>query len=312
MVTCAAVSAVCSVECDGTDLGGSMTEGSSASAAGQSDTTATDPKGHNGLTPLLIGQATAVLAGAVAVIYGAGALSLGLKLWYAKDPWAAVLGQLPRDFLLVDAFSEVIIPVIIIGACAYLIYNRIEPASAKVRRKFLRWRRILVWFLLAALLAAVPLVFLAFTTHNLLPGVIRPWWEIYVCCLVLNIVSVGFALFFLLRASLAVGMGIVALALIPCVASASASFPLPKVVLCGPDFAHVDSLGRHYAIGNLIGTDGEWVYVAETKTRSLQNSNEVIYFGSYIAVIPLSAVELESIGQDGECNDIQAPAVHSP
>lgn len=282
------------------------------SASGQSGTATSNSRGNNGLTPLLIGQATAVLAAAVAVIYGAGALSLGLKLWYVKDPWAAVLGQLPRDFLLVDAFSEVMIPVIIIGACAYLLYDRIEPVSARINRKFLRPARILAWLSLAALLAAVPLVFLLFTTRGFIPDVIRPYWEIYVCCFVLNFVSLGLALFFLLRAPLVVGMGIVALALVPCVASASAAFPLPKVVLCGPDFSHVDSSGRHYAIGNLIGTDGQWVYVAETKTRSLKNSNEVIYLGNYIAVIPLSAVELESIGQDGECNDVQAPTVHSP
>jgi hypothetical protein len=288
-----------------------MTDGSSTSAAGQSDTT-NGPTGNNGLTPLLIGQATAVLAAAVAVIYGAGALSLGLKLWYVKDPWAAVLGQLPRNFLLVDAFSEVMIPVIIIGACAYLIYDRIEPISARINRKFLHAARILAWLSLAALLAAVPLVFLILTTRSVLPEVIRPYWEIYVCCFVLNFVSVGLALFFLLRAPLVVGMGIVALALVPCVASASASFPLPKVVLCGPDFSHVDNSGRHYAIGNLIGTDGQWVYVAETRTRSLRNSNEIVYLGNYIAVIPTSAVELESIGQDGECNDVQAPTVHSP
>ena len=299
--------------------GGRMTQSTSESQAEQPHTGSSDKNGDNGLTPLLIGQSTAVLAVAVAVIYGAGALSLGLKLWYAKDPWAAVLGQLPRDFLLIDAFSEVMLPVILIGVGAYLIYERIEPDRAKTNRNLLHPARILAWLSLAALLASVPLVFLHFTTHGLIPGVIRPYWEIYVFCLALNVVSVGLAFFALLRAEYSrsrwsqhrvIGMGIAALALAPCVASASASFPLPKVVLCGPQFSHVDSVGRHYAIGNLIGISGQWVYVAETKTRSLQKPNEVIYVGNYIAVIPLSAVELESIGQDGECNDLQAPAAH--
>ena len=298
-----------------------MTESSSAPQAEQPHTAAGGKRGDDGLTPLLIGQATAVLAVAVAVIYGAGALSLGLKLWYAKDPWGAVLGQLPRDFLLVDAFSEVILPVILIGAGAYFIYGRIGPVYAKTNRQFLRPARILVWLSLAALFAFVPLVFLHFTTHGLIPGVIRPYWEIYVLCFALNILSVGLALFAMLRVGhtnstgreyRVIGMGIAALALVPCVASASASFPLPKVVLCGPDFSHVDGMHRHYAIGNLIGTSGQWIYVAETKLRSLQKPNEVIYLGNYIAVIPLSAVELESIGRDGECNDLQAPAAHSP
>jgi hypothetical protein len=81
--------------------------------------------------------------------------------------------------------------------------------------------------------------------------------------------KLGLALLFLLRfSSLAIGMGIVSLALVPRIASASAFFPLPKVVLCGPDFSHIDSLGRHYAIGNLIGTNGQQIYVAETRTGS--------------------------------------------
>jgi hypothetical protein len=298
-----------------------MTENSSTSQDQQRHAAADGKRGGNGLTPLLIGQATALLAVAVAVIYGAGALSLGLKLWYAKDPWAAVLGQLPRDFLLVDAFSEVILPTIIIGAAAYLIYDKIEPASARTSGKFLHPARILAWLLLAAFLASVPLGFLLLTTSNLIPGVIRPYWEIYIFCFAVNIASVGLALFGLLkvdradstgRQHLVIGMGIAALALVPCVASASAAFPLPKVVLCGPGFSHVDNLHRHYAIGNLIGTSGQWIYVAETKTRSLQKPNGVIYRGNYIAVFPLSAVELETIGYDGECNDLQAPAANPP
>jgi hypothetical protein len=97
------------------------------------------------------------------------------------------------------------------------------------------------------------------------------------------------------------GVGVAAIALIPCVASVYAAFPTPPVVLCGPQFSDVDSVGRHYMIGNLIGNSGQWVYVAETRVTGN------IATGAYIAVVPLSAVEDETIGYVAECHNL-APA----
>jgi hypothetical protein len=98
-------------------------------------------------------------------------------------------------------------------------------------------------------------------------------------------------------------IGVLTFMFIPVVASVSAAFRSPEVKLCGPTFRNQGDFGR-YAIGNLIGTDGQWVYVAETLTKS-PKPGEYVFAGGYIAVIPLSAVQLESIGSDATCGDLR-------
>jgi hypothetical protein len=320
----------------------------------------------------LIGAATAVLTITVAVIYGLGAFSLGLKLWLINDPVTPVLGQLPNNFLLIAAFAGVIGPAIIAGAILYLLCAWLAPAIKSLcaprslraygKRNYseLLWvpirdsRAEVLWvpirdsradlgrcsgrphdfriligkLLLAGALACVPVIFLLIT-HRFTPGALRPSWEIYLACLFTSMASILLAFYILskyaeheatipdddkqrtrhkiLRA--AIGTGAAILAVIPCVAFVSAAVPLPNVALCGPTFNHLDSSGRHYAVGNLIGTSGTWVYIAETHTRLL-NGKEV-YAGSYIAVVPLSAVEIEAVGQTLECNNV-SPQSGSP
>ena len=496
----------------------------------------------------IIGASTAVIALIVATIYGLGAIYLGLKLWYVKDPYAPVLGQLPHNFLLVDAFVNVIIPAIFAGAIAYLLYrlhgwltrrssirklrnlinsvvgvealswpgldypaivtafrdgtarvwdprgpghelarldNHTYPVVGMTRlawpgldhpviviascegtvrvwdphppgREVARFEgqacgvvgvatldwpgldypvivtafrdgtarvwdpreygrelacfdgqicgvagmgvaafawpgldhpvivttsrdgtarvwdprdhgrqlacidaptgsnaiskvtRPLSLLALAALLAAVPIGFLRFyqtyATPHTLAGVIRPYWEIYLLCLILSILFIGLAcvLWYVLsrgrkhqqeievreheeaklkrerggtrhykvvRAGIV--MGIAAVALIPCISFAAAAIPLPVVVLCGAQFSNIDKFGRHYVWGSLIGTSGQSVYVAVTRERSsLSGGNTFHYVGNYIAVIPLSSAQLETIGSDAECNyAVQTPAI---
>jgi hypothetical protein len=407
-----------------------------------------DPPSNGGRSAAIwaqiIGASTAVIALIVAIIYGLGAIYLGVKLWYTKDPYTPVLGQLPRNFLLVDAFIDVIIPAILAGAIAYLLYRLHEWLTRRSPIRKLRtlinsvvgvatldwpgldhpviatafrdgtvrvWDSrgpgrelarfdsytypvvgvarldwpgldhpviatascegtVRVWdphdpgqelacfdghtgsnaikklarplslLALAALLAAVPIGFLRFfqtyATPHTLAGVIRPYWEIYLLCLILSILSIGLAcvLSYILskgrkhqqaievrehedaklkresggrrhrkvvRAGIV--MGIAAVALIPCISFAAAAFPLPVVVLCGAQFSNIDTLGRHYVWGSLIGTSGQSVYVAVTRESSnLSGGNTVHYVGNYIAVIPLSAVQLETIGSKAECN----------
>jgi hypothetical protein len=283
-----------------------------------------------------IGAATAFVAVGLGLVYGLGAICIGLRLWYIKDPVAPVLGQLPSSFLLVDAFSELILPVIAVGVAAYLILEFPLQDS---------WRRALtgiigratvrlalffvVLFLVVPLLAAVPLLFLRLNYGE--GGVIRPYWEIWVLCAVLSFLSTYLALrvLTLLREheqqaqsggrtrrggqrSLALSKagsagaraGITALALLPCVTfTLAAAAPLPVVYLCGPSFNHVDSSGRHYAYGNLIGVSSQWAYIAETRV----NSTGATYIGNYIAVIPLSEVQAQAIGDDSECNNLLPP-----
>lgn len=261
---------------------------------------------------LVIGQATAVLAVAGAVVYAAGGLSLGLKLWYDQYSWEPVLGQLPGNFLLVNAII-VIAPAIVIGLVAYVAYEKLGIA----RHSWLR-KGVTPWWasaLIAAALGGVPLAFLPFVRRTTLHGVIRPYWQIFIACLILNFIFVRLAFYLLPRTHVKglqglLGVGVLVLALIPAIASVSATTRFPIVELCGPTFGHQGKFG-HYAIGNLIGTNGQWAYVAETLTRS-PKPNEYVFTGGYIAVIPLSAVQLESIGSDATCGDLHPAATSTP
>jgi hypothetical protein len=277
-----------------------------------------------------IGAATAFVAVGLGVVYGLGAIAIALRLWYVSDPVTPVLGQLPSNFLLVDAFSELILPATAVGAAAYFLFKFLLKASwrqALTANEGRPWRRILI-VLFAALLALAPIGFL-WWYYGL--GDIRSPWEIYLLCAGLSILSIYLALrllalvreheqqveseresrrlrphsLALTRAARAgLRVGIAALALAPWVTCTfAAAFPLPPVYLCGPSFSHVDSLGRHFADGLLIGATDQWAYIAETRL----NPAGTAYVGNYIAVIPLSEVQLQAIGRIGECNDIVAP-----
>jgi hypothetical protein len=316
-------------------------------AAPTADTAGTVP-----LPTQIIGQATAVIALALGVVYAAGGLSLGLKLWYLQDPWTPVLGQLPRDFVVFNAFGEVIVPAVIIGVIGYLCYEKAGLGFRQLAGSKLMPLLVAGW---TAVLAFVPVLTMYSASRRVLPGVLRPYWQVFAAGWILNLVWITF-LYALVRTSRnrggssrdaaggpagqvaagaaaagtagggqlrplprIAGMGIAILALIPFAAGVSASFPLPTVILCGSQFSHVDKLGRDYAIGNLIGTSGQWIYVAETRyqSRGQQHGRHrlIISAGRYIAVVPLTGVRLETLGQNPECNDLQAtqlPVQSSP
>jgi hypothetical protein len=257
----------------------------------------------------VIGQATAALAVAAAVIYAAGALSLGLRLWYDQYSWEPVLGQLPRDFLLVDAII-VISLAIVLGLAAYPLYRKIQGSGGRQLSNRTSW----LWSVAAAaVLAAVPVAFLPFVRSNTIHGVIRPYWQIYVACFVFNLIFLRIALYVLPKIKVeelkeVLSIGVLAFSLIPAVASVVATYRFPIVELCGSEFDHQGQYGN-YASGNLIGTNGQWVYVAEALVSS-PKQGQYIFHGAYIAVIPLSAVQLESIGPDATCSDLHASVTH--
>ena len=203
-----------------------------------------------------------------------------------------MLGQLPRSFVLVYALIA-IAPAIIAGLLAYLIYKRVTGNGKSQLSEVKSW---LLAVALAIILGIVPLVFLPFVRRTTFHGVIRPHWQIFVACFVFNLVFVRLALYLLPKVQIPglqeiTCIGVCTFALIPAVASVTATYRFPDVRLCGQSFA--DS-GTHdnYAVGNLIGTSGQWIYVAETITRS-PRPGKYIFIGSYIAVIPLSAVNLK-------------------
>jgi hypothetical protein len=253
-----------------------------------------------------------VLAVAVAVVYGAGGLSLGLKLWYDQFPWAPILGQLPRNLFLVNAVT-VVAPAFIIGLLAYPLHEILKGRGVRLSSG-----RVVPWLVSAAvagILALVPLAFLPIVRRTTIHGVIRPYWQIFLACLVLNFVFIRLALYLLPKINIKglqgiLGVAVLAFAFIPLVASASATYRFPIVELCGSAFSHQGAHSR-YAIGNLIGTNGQWVYVSEAFISS-PKPNKYVFHGSYIAVIPLSEVQLEAIGSDASCGDLYARATPSP
>jgi hypothetical protein len=275
------------------------------------------------VSALLIGQATALLALVAAVIYAAGDLYLGFKLWFLRDTWAPVLSGLPRDLVLVSAIGDTILA-LIAALPTYYCYRQFRAFIAKREARHSsrrpRWPllflRILGILLSAVILSVVPVLFIVIYTHRLFaPDVLQPLHRIFWVCLVINLVVVGLGSLALwlvdtddrspvLRHSLSVGA--MAIAFIPCAASVYATYPLPRVVLCGPAFYYMDSAGRHYMVGNLIGDTGQWAYVAET--RKTING---IAAGAYISEVPLSAVRLETIGPSAECDNL-VPMPASP
>jgi hypothetical protein len=258
---------------------------------------------------LIIGQATAVIAVMVAVIYVAGGLALGLRLWYDQYSWQPVLGELPKNFLLVDALI-VLAFAIIIAVVTYPFYEKLKGSGKGILSLFF-WLRSAAS---AVALAAIPLVFLHIVRKTTLTGVIRPYWQIFAFCWILNLVFIVLGYYILPKINVEglqsiLCIGVLTLTFIPVVASVSAAYRFPVVRLCGPTFRNQSDFGR-YDVGNLIGTDGQWIYVAETLTKSPE-PGKIVFAGGYIAVIPLSAVQLEGIGSDASCGDLRtvvAPA----
>jgi hypothetical protein len=307
----------------------------------------------------MLGAATAIITLFVAVIYGFGAVSLALALWYTKDPVSPELAQVPRDILIVRAFSGVIFPAAITALVMVILYeslylplrfyrspSRPRPPVAEVGtgKSNIRssiagyvielgraWhdRRLISSIVLAGLVSLAPQVLLAYNYRT--SNVTQSRLVIYVCCFVASFLSIYICLRFvprgwLLRArrqaaasssqraiKALASVAVTSFALLPAVAFTAAAVPLPIVVLCGSSFSHVDEFGRHYEIGNLVGTSGQYVYVAETRFLYYgRNSVEQSYNGSYIAAVPLNEAQLETIGHRAECNNLDPALASDP
>lgn len=273
------------------------------------------------ISALLIAQATAALALAFAVIYAAGDLQLGFKIWYIQDTWAPVLGGMPQELVLVNAISD-LIPALVAAIPIYYVYQRCYDPNRGRGSDYRLRRQFSVMLISAAVLSLITGLSLHFTARYFYPDVLRPWLDVVIACFVINIVVVGSALAVLWLVDIhnrsnplarrVLGLGVTAIALVPCVASVYAAFPLPQVVLCGPGFYYQDQNGRHYMIGNLIGNAGQLVYVAETRT-SMTAKYGLYASGHYISVVPLSEVEDETVGSSAECHNlVQVPASVQP
>ena len=100
--------------------------------------TAPDSKpGGSSLADSLVGQAAAGITLAAALIYGAGALTIALRLYFTHLPWASIVGQMPHDLIITTGFGQVMLPAVIIGVLGAILLNFLinEDHPNELRRR---------------------------------------------------------------------------------------------------------------------------------------------------------------------------------
>ncbi len=176
----------------------------------------------------------------------------------------------------------------------------------------LRWpsrprRVVLIWALASVALAVALFVWVRLSATQYVPGARRASGWVALLALAFNLVSFGVALVLLrseyVRAAAArlkrlLHITILVLAVAPFFAFAWYSFAAPTVRLCGQAFSTNGGAGRRYVEGNLIGADDHWIYLGEAGDPT----------GAYLAVVPVSQVELQAIGDTRSCAALQPPS----
>jgi hypothetical protein len=159
----------------------------------------------------VIGQAAAGLTAGAAIIYGSGALTIALRLYFTHLSWEAVLGQIPRDLILTTGFGEIILPAMVIGILGAILLNYLVNAehSGLVFRVQLRLQRyltappsfghFLAWLLASAFFGVLePLVSLYFYRSHarayFSSKVVISAFEAMATAAVLSALTVGIAL----------------------------------------------------------------------------------------------------------------------
>jgi hypothetical protein len=202
-----------------------------------------EDKPKSSIADSIVGQAAAAVGIIAAVVYAAGGLTLGLKLWFFRLSWTPVLGQLPRNALLITAAGQVILPCVIAGAAIGTGIHWKGADIARVRRV----RYLVVSVVIAALAGAIfgwaPLATLFFTSQaatraeQVPAGLLQSGGRIWLFCGIFSGVTVLAALW-LIRAfhkpgriphalQLTLTVAAVSFALIPCAASISSAYLLP-------------------------------------------------------------------------------------
>jgi hypothetical protein len=341
--------------------------------------------GNPDVRAAFIGQAAAGLTAAAAIIYGAGALVIALRLYFTHLAWEAVLGQLPRDLILTTGFGQIVLPAMIFGLLGAIFLNFIvnaERESGYTRKLQKLLQRYLLappgfvkfgaWVFISAAVAAaeagisVPF-YLYHSRYYIHSGVVIPAADAFLVSAGLCAVAVGISQILLpvpvkdrvfpelyelpadeqrgapanpsaeasaspgetadsnpgpgkpsrkakrkersrraaerkLKDSPAPGTAagwtawvsvLIAFAAIPGIAAASAATLFPPTLACSSSFRN------GYLSGNLIATNGGYAYMVEYRTTDFSHD--------YIAVVPLSATRLETVGQFGDCNTLTSP-----
>ena len=266
----------------------------------------------------LVAQASAVIGILVAFIYISGALTLIFKLWYLQVPWTSVLGQLPHDFIITTAFTQVIAPTLAVAAiltfvhARYLTWNWPKKRRSKRRQFFVSTTLNLSRYILLNIVLIAPALLILWLTKRYGNGtVLRDTNSILWLCEGLAVLPL-LSYFIVTRieglrlrgASKYLAMlAVYTIALMPVAAAVSAATLLPVVTLCGPKFPAQQvsqHSQKHFIRGNLIGNNSQDIYIAQwhlTSNGSITPLNQ-------ITVIPESMVRLEVLGSDDDCSDL--------
>jgi hypothetical protein len=337
------------------------------------------------LSTAVIGQAAAGLTAIAAIIYGSGALTIALRLFFTHLSWEAVLGQLPRDVILTTGFGQIILPSIIIGMLGAVLLNflvngehgpLVKPIQLMLQRYLTAEPSIghfLAWLFTAAFFGALEAI-LSLPLYDrhaqsyFNTGVVIPACDAILVSAILSALTVSVALIMLpppttegLRHGLyargdssikklvswmrldklvrwtrvdqlvrwtrigrllrwahskrrrrkppkssplnTIGWmvwagALIGFAVIPGIATFSAVTLFPDSKACSTQFLE----GR--LRGNLIATNGGWAYMVEYEDTSPVKD--------FIAVVPLSSLQMETIGQAGTCGNLVSNPVNEP
>lgn len=260
----------------------------------------------------IVVQVAGVLAGLATVVYLAGGAVLALRLAVVGLPWANVVSQLPREFLISIGAGQVLFPALLVGALYVL--SRLLRTGLKKPPAPPRWGKdrglavrgyLRAWGMLAIPLAIVVLA-RVFTLNF---EWVTPKAELAIGggWLVLAVVAIAVqetraAVIEKVEAPLrengARMVGVVAaiyvVAAIPAMMAGAASVSLSVAKVCD-----VDDFAKH---GFLVGETSDRVYLGEEMKKRQKR----------ITVIPFAKVEELFIGHDADeaaCEGERPPSV---
>jgi hypothetical protein len=307
------------------------------------DMTPSPRPGAQSLADSLLAQAAAGITLAAALIYGAGALTVALRLYFTHLPWASVLGQMPHDLIITAGFGQVMLPAVIIGLLgsimlSFLVNQEHEKEHDKQTVALFLQQKLrnyfqdppglahLGWWLAASLLlgaaeAAISLpLYLYHRSGYLHPSVVIPWLGYFLIVTLVSAIAVGIALILfpaprqlpgaapssarVSKLSALQWQGLSAALVALAVIPGAAAFSASTLF---PNTLVCSSTFRHGQLsGNLIGTNGGWAYMVEYR-----QTGPNAYSGDYFSVVPLATIKLMTIGRYADCATLantQAPA----
>lgn len=240
-----------------------------------------------------------LLAAAAAVVYGAGAVVLSLRLAFEHLPWSNIVSGLPREFILSTGAGQAILPAIAVGA-VYGLYRALRHRRANlpsVRRTewklrsvaSMSWRCVFTFVLLLLPLGFVHLV----RGTSAFEGNDRELLAGLIVVLIVDAVAVNEGRAAVverfsnhwqwnsIRAT-ATMVAVYAGAALPAMVLASAATPLTSARIC--------LAGGGAFPGKLVGEAGDRVYLGEEANTAEKEENR------RIVVIPIAKIDQLFVG----------------